>query len=110
MLGEKRVSARGGWASETTDFFSILLTRERAVMSDVVGSLDALKATDPDVYAAIIAEGERQRDRLLLIASENFASPAVLAAQGSIMTNKYAEGYPGSGSSGVVRCAGSAPM
>ena len=64
-------------------------------MSDAIGSLDALKATDPDVYAAIIAEEERQRDRLLLIASENFASPAVLAAQGSIMTNKYAEGYPG---------------
>src|SRR6478736_5068507 len=64
-------------------------------MTDVIGSLDALKATDPDVYDAIIAEEERQRDRLLLIASENFASPAVLAAQGSIMTNKYAEGYPG---------------
>lgn len=64
-------------------------------MNDAVGSLDALKATDPDVYAAIAAEEERQRDRLLLIASENFASPAVLAAQGSIMTNKYAEGYPG---------------
>lgn len=64
-------------------------------MKDAVGSLDALKATDPDVYAAIVAEEERQRDRLLLIASENFASLAVLAAQGSIMTNKYAEGYPG---------------
>ncbi len=64
-------------------------------MNDVIGSLDALKATDPDVYDAIIAEEERQRDRLLLIASENFASPAVLAAQGSVMTNKYAEGYPG---------------
>ncbi len=64
-------------------------------MNDAVGSLDALKAADPDVYAAIAAEEERQRDKLLLIASENFASPAVLAAQGSLMTNKYAEGYPG---------------
>ena len=64
-------------------------------MKDAVGSLDALQATDPDVYAAIDAEEERQRDKLLLIASENFASPAVLAAQGSLMTNKYAEGYPG---------------
>jgi glycine hydroxymethyltransferase len=64
-------------------------------MNDAVGSFDALKATDPDVYAAIAAEEERQRDRLILIASENFASPAVLAAQGSLMTNKYAEGYPG---------------
>lgn len=64
-------------------------------MNDAVGSLDALKATDLDVYAAIEAEAQRQREKLLLIASENFASPAVLAAQGSLMTNKYAEGYPG---------------
>jgi glycine hydroxymethyltransferase len=64
-------------------------------MKDVIGSLEALKASDPDVYAAMAAEEERQRDKLILIASENFASPAVLAAQGSLMTNKYAEGYPG---------------
>ena len=64
-------------------------------MKDAVGSLDALQGTDPEVYAAIDAEEERQRNKLLLIASENFASPAVLAAQGSLMTNKYAEGYPG---------------
>ncbi|WP_407938651.1 serine hydroxymethyltransferase [Nitrospira japonica] len=57
--------------------------------------MDALHAADPEVYAAIDAEEERQRHKLLLIASENFASPAVLAAQGSLMTNKYAEGYPG---------------
>jgi glycine hydroxymethyltransferase len=64
-------------------------------IKDAVGSLDALQATDPEVYAAIDAEEARQRNKLLLIASENFASPAVLAAQGSLMTNKYAEGYPG---------------
>src|SRR4029434_10845363 len=64
-------------------------------MTDAVGSLDALQATDPEVYAAIDAEEVRQREKLLLIASENFASPAVLAAQGSVLTNKYAEGYPG---------------
>ena len=64
-------------------------------MKDAVGSLDALKATDLDVYAAIEAEEQRQREKLLLIASENFASPAVLVAQGSLMTNKYAEGNPG---------------
>ncbi len=63
-------------------------------MSEAIGSLDALRATDPDVYEAIRAEEERQREKLLLIASENFASPAVLAAQGCLMTNKYAEGYP----------------
>src|SRR5947209_3087959 len=54
-----------------------------------------LKTTDPEVYEAIRKEGLRQREKILLIASENFASPAVLAAQGSLMTNKYAEGYPG---------------
>ncbi|MFQ5931145.1 MAG: serine hydroxymethyltransferase [Nitrospiraceae bacterium] len=54
-----------------------------------------LKVTDQAVYEAIRAEEKRQREKLLLIASENFASPAVLAAQGCLMTNKYAEGYPG---------------
>jgi glycine hydroxymethyltransferase len=64
-------------------------------MTQAVGSIKALKATDPAVYAAIRAEEKRQREKLLLIASENFASSAVLAAQGCLMTNKYAEGYPG---------------
>jgi len=50
---------------------------------------------DPDVWAAISAEHKRQEDHIELIASENYASPAVLAAQGSQLTNKYAEGYPG---------------
>lgn len=54
-----------------------------------------LRTTDHEVYEAIRREGRRQREKILLIASENFASPAVLAAQGSLMTNKYAEGYPG---------------
>src|SRR2546429_6098498 len=53
-----------------------------------------LRTTDPEVYDAIRREGRRQREKILLIASENFASPAVLAAQGSLLTNKYAEGYP----------------
>src|SRR6476660_5258869 len=66
-----------------------------AVMSEAVGSLKALRATDTAVYAAIRAEEKRQREKLLLIASENFASSAVLEAQGCLMTNKYAEGYPG---------------
>ena len=62
-------------------------------MSHAIGSLEALKATDPDVFAAVAAEEQRQREKLLLIASENIASQAVLAAQGCLMTNKYAEGY-----------------
>ena len=50
---------------------------------------------DPEVYAAVAAEARRQSDNLELIASENYASEAVLEAQGSLLTNKYAEGYPG---------------
>ncbi|MFO7779688.1 MAG: serine hydroxymethyltransferase [Nitriliruptoraceae bacterium] len=57
--------------------------------------LDQLRATDPQVAEGLLAELDRQRTGLQLIASENFASPAVLAAQGSVLTNKYAEGYPG---------------
>ena len=64
-------------------------------MSDYVASWDALKATDPEVADAIANELERERTTLRLIASENYASPAVLAAIGSTMNNKYAEGYPG---------------
>ncbi len=54
-----------------------------------------LERQDPEVYRAIFLEAERQRDNLELIASENYVSPAILEAQGSILTNKYAEGYPG---------------
>ena len=54
-----------------------------------------LKETDPEVFAAIQKEVRRQNDNLELIASENFTSLAVLEAQGSVLTNKYAEGYPG---------------
>ena len=50
---------------------------------------------DSEVQEALDGELERQRMTIELIASENFASPAVLAAQGSVLTNKYAEGYPG---------------
>jgi len=63
-------------------------------MTYSVGSLQAVEEADPDVYAAICAEEKRQREKLVLIASENYASPAVLGAQGCLMTNKYAEGYP----------------
>ena len=54
-----------------------------------------LAQEDPELAAAIAAENGRQEDHIELIASENYASPAVLAAQGSQLTNKYAEGYPG---------------
>jgi len=54
-----------------------------------------LAMTDPQVFEAIVGEEKRQRSHIELIASENFASPAVMEAQGSLLTNKYAEGYPG---------------
>lgn len=54
-----------------------------------------LAAADPDVYAAMKDEVQRQQDQIELIASENIASRAVVEAQGSVLTNKYAEGYPG---------------
>jgi glycine hydroxymethyltransferase len=57
--------------------------------------LTPLDVVDPEIAAAIRGELERQRDNLILIASENYASRAVMEAQGCVMTNKYAEGYPG---------------
>ena len=54
-----------------------------------------LKSLDPEIHAAISAELARQHSHIELIASENFTYPAVLEAQGSVLTNKYAEGYPG---------------
>src|SRR3954469_3180703 len=56
---------------------------------------DTLAKEDPEVWAAIASENQRQEDHIELIASENYASPAVMAAQGSQLTNKYAEGSPG---------------
>jgi len=54
----------------------------------------ALRKVDPEIFDAIAAEEKRQRENIELIASENFTSRAVMEAQGSVMTNKYAEGYP----------------
>ena len=54
-----------------------------------------IEQTDPEIFSAIEAENARQEQHIELIASENYASPAVMAAQGTQLTNKYAEGYPG---------------
>jgi len=54
-----------------------------------------IESTDPDIWRAIEQESRRQEDHIELIASENYASTAVMQAQGSVLTNKYAEGYPG---------------
>ena len=64
----------------------------------------AVRAADPEVAAIIDHEAERQADGIELIASENFASCAVRAAQGSVLTNKYAEGYPGKRYYGGCQC------
>ena len=58
-------------------------------------STSTIARVDPDIWAAIQAEDRRQEEHIELIASENYTSPAVMAAQGSQLTNKYAEGYPG---------------
>ena len=54
-----------------------------------------IKGFDDELFRAIQAEETRQENHIELIASENYASPRVLEAQGSVLTNKYAEGYPG---------------
>src|SRR5437667_2215056 len=54
-----------------------------------------LAKSDPELWEAITAENRRQEEHIELIASENYTSPAVMQAQGSQLTNKYAEGYPG---------------
>ncbi len=64
-------------------------------MAQYTWLMPALARTDPEVFQAIEQERQRQTNKLELIASENFVSDAVLAAQGSILTHKYAEGYPG---------------
>jgi glycine hydroxymethyltransferase len=57
--------------------------------------MDILQSADPEIWQAIVKEQRRQQDGLEMIASENYTSAAVMAAQGSVLTNKYAEGYPG---------------
>ncbi|KPK02838.1 MAG: serine hydroxymethyltransferase [Nitrospira bacterium SG8_35_4] len=58
-------------------------------------SMNELKKNDPEVYGAVVNEILREQEKIVLIASENYATRAVLEAQGSVLTNKYAEGYPG---------------
>ena len=65
------------------------------VVLALTGTGSELSRVDPEVFAAIQSEEQRQVEKIELIASENYTSAAVLEAQGSILTNKYAEGYPG---------------
>ena len=66
--------------------------------------LELIRQTDPQVADAIELELNRQRTHIELIASENFVSPAVMAAMGTCLTNKYAEGYPGKRYYGSCEC------
>jgi glycine hydroxymethyltransferase len=74
----------------STDRFGNLASWEKAI-----DPRQALHQQDPELFDAIEAERKRQQEGIELIASENYVSPAVLAALGSVLTNKYAEGYPG---------------
>jgi glycine hydroxymethyltransferase len=64
-------------------------------LKNLEGKLDALREVDPEILETVADEARRQSETLELIASENFTSPAVMAAMGTVLTNKYAEGYPG---------------
>src|SRR5690242_19674502 len=82
---------------DTTNFRSAMTTQTLTAQTTASpSSLDeALQVLDPEVASAIGLEWNRQQDTLEMIASENFAPVAVMQAQGSVLTNKYAEGYPG---------------
>jgi hypothetical protein len=70
----------------------------------VTEMIEFLASQDPEVGAAVKAEYDRQRRNIELIASENFVSPAVMAAASTVLTNKYAEGYPGKRYYGGCQC------
>ena len=61
----------------------------------VKGIMNFIRETDPEVGAGVIAEYERQQNNIELIASENIVSTAAMVTMGTVLTNKYAEGYPG---------------
>ena len=74
------------------------------MFKDLINTIGYVEQTDPEVGAAMRQELARQRRNLELIASENIVSPAVMAAMGSVLTNKYAEGYPGKRYYGGCEC------
>ena len=91
--GELAPAARAGLASTylMSDFPEPI---ETGRVGSTSSTGDALRKVDPEIFDAIRAEEKRQRENIELIASENFTSRAVMEAQGSVLTNKYAEGYP----------------
>ncbi|HAT19941.1 MAG TPA: ribose 5-phosphate isomerase B [Verrucomicrobiales bacterium] len=93
-LGAREMSAEDAVAI-TEVFFSTSFEGGRHDQRVTKASGSRLSVSDPEVFAVVEAEGRRQRNHVELIASENFVSGAILEAQGSLLTNKYAEGYPG---------------
>mgnify|MGYP000340934540 CR=1 FL=1 len=82
------------------------------MFKEMMDTIGFVTQADPEVGAAMEAELKRQRGNIELIASENIVSPAVMAAMGSVLTNKYAEGYPGHryyGGCQCVECGGHCP-
>ena len=71
---------------------------------EIIDTIGFISASDPELAGAMDRELQRQRDNIELIASENIVSPAVMAAMGSVLTNKYAEGYPGKRYYGGCAC------
>ena len=65
------------------------------MFDNIIQNWDLLQQNDPDIYNATIGEQEREKKGIELIPSENYTYPEVLAANGSVFTNKYSEGYPG---------------
>jgi glycine hydroxymethyltransferase len=81
-------------SSHSMDHLSGQFERGSIASKSAPCSGEALRRVDPEIFDAIAAEEKRQQENIELIASENFTSHAVMEAQGSVMTNKYAEGYP----------------
>ena len=73
----------------------MVMREEKLMFQDMMDTIGFVAEKDPEVAAAMKDELKRQRDNIELIASEIVVSPAVMAAMGSCLTNKYAEGYPG---------------
>src|SRR5436190_13512642 len=88
--GSPRLSATGSSPLQSRPLFPTV-----RVPSPMFPADQKIAGFDPELKAALDAESQRQEDHIELIASENYASPRVLEAQGSVLTNKYAEGYPG---------------
>jgi len=105
-MKQKNIFARLIKSPQSGDFafWLLLLKKERCNLSTIMPYIAFVKQIDPEVGDAIVLEQDRQRRNLELIASENFVSPAVMAASGTLLTNKYAEGYPGKRYYGGCAC------